>query len=265
MRQIAIAISLLLLTAAGSAQDWAKKELDSSPRHQEWVELKSGDRKLKSFVVYPEKKEKATVVVLIHEIMGITDWVMLTADLLARDGFIVIAPDFLSGMGPNGGRTDSFGDVGKVREAISGLSPAQITSDLNAACDYGKTLPAANGKLAVGGFCWGGTQTFAFATKRADLGAALVFYGTGPSDAKALENIKTSVYGFYGSNDARVNATVPASTDLLKKLGKTFEPIEYEGAGHGFMRSGQQPDALPANKQARASAWERMLKILKAI
>jgi carboxymethylenebutenolidase len=251
-----------LLGCFAGAQDWAKKRLDESPRHQEWVEIKHGDRTLKSFVVYPEVDGKATVVVLIHEIMGLTDWVMSVADQLAEKGYIAIAPDFLSGMAPNGGRTTDFDDVGKAREAISSLSPSQITADLDAACGYGTKIPAANGKVAVAGFCWGGTQTFNFATHRTDLAAAFVFYGTGPTTADAVKDVNCTVYGFYGGNDNRVNATIPESQKAMQEKSKTFEPVIYEGAGHGFMRAGEQPDAQAANKAARDAAWQRWLEIL---
>jgi len=259
MKTLAILLASLL-AAAAAPQDWAKKRLTDSPRHQEWVELKNGTRTLKCFVVYPEKKDKATVVVLIHEIMGLTDWVMSVADQLAEKGYVAIAPDFLSGVGPNGGRTIDFADVGKAREAISALPPAQVTGDLNAACDYGLKIPSANGKLAVGGFCWGGAQTFRFVTDRKDLKAGFVFYGTGPTTG--LDKITAPVYGFYGGNDNRVNATIPDSEKAMKEAKKTYEPKIYEGAGHGFMRSGDAPDATAENKKARDEAWKRWIEIL---
>lgn len=245
-----------------AGQDWAKKRLTESNRHQEWVELQSGSRKVKAFVVYPERKDKATVVVLIHEIMGLTDWVMGVADQLAEKGYLAIAPDFLSGMAPNGGRTIDFADVGKAREAISALPPAQVTSDLNAACDYAKKIPSANGVVTVGGFCWGGSQTFRFATERKDIAAGFVFYGTGPTDSAAIAKIQCPIYGFYGGNDNRVNATIPDSEKQMKEAGKAFEPVIYAGAGHGFMRSGEQPDAEEVNRKARSEAWTRWLGIL---
>jgi carboxymethylenebutenolidase len=261
LKPAALAI-LLALAVAAPAQDWAKKRLEASPRHQEWVDLKNGTRTVKAFVVYPEKKDKAGVVVLIHEIMGLTDWVMGVADQLAEHGYIAIAPDFLSGMGPDGGRTTSFADVGKAREAISALPPAQVTGDLNAACDYAKKIPASNGKVAVGGFCWGGSQTFRFATDRPDLWHAFVFYGTGPSDPPAIARIKAPVHGFYGANDNRVNATIPETERLMREAKKAYDLIIYPGAGHGFMRSGEQPDAEEANRKARAAAWRRLLQLL---
>jgi carboxymethylenebutenolidase len=265
MARLAFALALVAMLTTGVAQDWAKKRLDESPRHQEWIDVKHGERTVKCFVVYPEISGKATVIVLIHEIMGLTDWVMAVADQLAEHGYIAIAPDFLSGMAPNGGRTTDFEDLGKIREAISGLSPSQITADLNAVCDYGAKIPAANGKVAVAGFCWGGTQTFNFATKRKGIAAAVVFYGSGPTTADAVAEIDCTVYGFYGGNDARVNSTIPDTEKAMKDKGKTFVPVIYDGAGHGFMRAGEQPDAQPANKAARDAAWKRWLEILSKL
>lgn len=263
MKRLGLILTLLVAAVSGAnAQDWAKKRLADSPRHQEWVEVKNGDRKVKCFVVYPEKKEKATVVVLIHEIMGLTDWAMSVADQLAEKGYIAMAPDFVSGLGPNGGRTPDFPDVGKVREAISGLPAQQVMGDLDAACDYGKKLPSANGKVVVGGFCWGGTQSFNFATHRKDLSAAFVFYGGGPTEQSQIDKIQCPVYGFYGGNDNRVTSTVEDTEKLMAKANKVFHPVIYEGAGHGFMRSGEDPSASEPNKAAMKSGWKRWLEIL---
>jgi carboxymethylenebutenolidase len=245
------------------AQDWAKARLDASPRHHEYVALKHDNRSLQAFVVYPEVKEKAPVVVLIHEIFGLTDWAKEMADELAGQGFIVIAPDLLSGFGPSNGGTAEFADQDARVKAVSGLDPGGVLADLDAAADYGKKLPAANGKIAVAGFCWGGAKSFAFATHRKDLSAALVFYGTGPSD---VSGVTAPVYGFYGGKDARVDATIPGTTAAMKAAGKKYEPVTYEGAGHGFMRAGEDPgDSNPANKKAREEGFERMVKLLKAM
>ncbi len=261
MRAVLAAL-LVLLVLPASAQDWAKPRLEKSSRHQEWVGVKNGDRTVESFIVYPEVKNKATAVLVIHEIFGLTDWVRGVADQLAEAGYIAIAPDLLSGMGPNGGRTVDI-PADRVGEVIRKLPPEQITADLNAVADYVVKLPAANGKLAVAGFCWGGGQTFRFATNRPDLAAALVFYGTGPDKKEDVARIKAKVYGFYGGNDARVNATIPTSEALMKESGKSYEPVTYEGAGHGFMRSGEQPDPQEANKKARDAGWLRVREILK--
>ena len=257
-------VSLLSQTAFG-ADDWAKAKLEKSPRHGEWVTLEYDKRKVQAFVVYPEVKDKATAVVVIHEIFGLSDWVRVTADELAEAGYIAIAPDLLSGMGPDGGGTDKLGGVDGVRKAIQGLPPEQVTADLNAAVNYVAKLPACNGKVAVGGFCWGGGQTFRFATNNKDIKAAFAFYGTGPEKAEDIARIECPVYGFYGGNDARVNATIPKSTELMKAANKTYEPVTYEGAGHGFMRAGEAPDANEANKKGREDAWKRWKELLKKI
>jgi len=250
---------------ASSAQDWAKSRLDKSPRHLEWVKVKHGDREVNCFVAYPEVKDKATAVIVIHEIFGLTDWVRGVADQLAEAGYIVIAPDLLSGAGPNGGGTASLGGGDDVRKAITSLPPDQVTADLNAAAEYLKGLPACNGKIVVAGFCWGGGQAFRYVTNNKDLKAAFVFYGPPPTSEEALAKINCPVYGFYGGNDARITATVPATSEQMKKAAKTYEPVSYEGAGHGFMRSGEAPDASAPNQQARTQAWSRWRELLKKI
>ncbi len=257
--------TLLLAVAAAPAQDWAKARLEKSPRHGEWVTVKDGSREVKCFITYPEVKDKATAVVVIHEIFGLTDWVRGVTDQLAEAGYIAIAPDLLSGAAPGGGGSDELGGGDAVRKAISSLKPEQITADLNAVAAYVSKLPACNGKIAVAGFCWGGSQSFRFATNNKDLKAAFVFYGTGPEDAADLKRIAAPVYGFYGGNDERVNATIPKSTELMKAAGKTYEPVTYEGAGHGFMRAGEDPSGSAANKKARDEAWIRLKSILKGI
>jgi carboxymethylenebutenolidase len=255
-------IVLLILSAAPfvSAQDWAKATLEKSPRHREWVTVKHDNRSVETFVVYPESKGKNPVVLIIHEIFGMTDWVQDLADQVAAAGYIAVAPDLLSGMGPNGGRSSDFAE-GKTMEAVSQLNPDQVTADLNAAADYALKIPASNGKLFVGGFCWGGSQTFRFATNRNDLAAAFVFYG-GPPDKDAMARIKAPVYGFYGGNDARIGATIPDAIAQMKAAGKTYDPVTYEGAAHGFMRGGEAPDAKDADKKARAEAWVRWKSLL---
>jgi carboxymethylenebutenolidase len=261
MKRITL-VCLLLLCAAqiASAQDWAKATLQKSPRHGEWVTIKHDGRSVETFVVYPESKGKTPVVLIIHEIFGMTDWVQDLADQVAAAGYIAVAPDLLSGMGPNGGRSSDFA-ADKTMEAVSHLNPDQVTADLNAAADYGRKLPASSGKLFVGGFCWGGSQTFRFATNRGDLAAAFVFYG-GPPEKDAMARIKAPVYGFYAGNDARIDATIPDTITLMKAAGKTYDPVTYEGAGHGFMRAGEAPDANEANKKARADAWVRWKSLL---
>ena len=261
MKPIAL-LSLLVLCAAqiASAQDWARAALQKSPRHAEWVTVKHDGRSVETFVVYPESKGKTPVVLIIHEIFGMTDWVQDLADQVAAAGYIAVAPDLLSGMGPNGGRSSAFAED-KARETVSHLNPDQVTADLNAAADYALKIPSANGRLFVGGFCWGGGQTFRFATNRGDLAAAFVFYGP-PPDKDAMARIKAPVYGFYAGNEARIGAMIPDAVAQMKAAGKSYDIVTYEGAGHGFMRAGEAPDAREADKKARAEAWVRWKSLL---
>ena len=259
-RMILIPLLILCAVQIASAQDWARATLEKSSRHREWVTVKQDGRSVETFVVYPESKGKTPVVLVIHEIFGMTDWVQDLADQVAAAGYIAVAPDLLSGMGPNGGRSTDFAE-GKTMEAVSHLNPDQVTADLNAAADYALKLPASNGKLLVVGFCWGGSQSFRFATNHRDLAAAFVFYG-GPPEKDAMARIKAPVYGFYAGNDARITSTIPDTITQMKAAGKTYEPVTYDGAGHGFMRAGEAPDAKDADKKARADAWVRWKSLL---
>ncbi|TAM83807.1 MAG: dienelactone hydrolase family protein [Acidobacteria bacterium] len=253
-------VLVLLCASILSAQDWAREKVDKSPRHREWVAVKHDGRSVETFVVYPEVSDKRPVVLIIHEIFGMTDWVQDLADQVAEAGYIAVAPDLLSGTAPNGGRSSDF-PQGKAVEAVSHLNPDQITADLNAVADYALKIPSANGKLYVAGFCWGGGQSFRFATNRSDLSGVFVFYGPPPS-ADAMARINAPVYGFYGGNDERIGATIPTARENMRAAGKVYEPVSYEGAGHGFMRAGEAPDANPGNQKARDEAWARWKNIL---
>src|SRR5271168_419684 len=159
---VAIAVGGPTAAAQEWSQPWARERIVKSPRHSEWVTIKHDSRSVETLVVYPESKDKRPVVLIIHEIFGLSDWAQELADEVAAAGYIAVAPALLSGMAPNGGSTKAF-PTG-VTEAIGKLNPDQITADLNAAADYALKLPSANGKLYVAGFCWGGGQTFRYAT-----------------------------------------------------------------------------------------------------
>jgi carboxymethylenebutenolidase len=266
IRTMLVAMVALVASSSASAQDWAKERIDKSPRHIEWVKVNHDNRDVNCTIAYPESKDKATAVIVIHEIFGLTDWVRGVSDQLAEAGYIAMSPDLLSGMADGGGGTPEITKGGgDVRAKIQALPPDQITADLNAVADYLAKLPSCNGKVVVCGFCWGGGQTFRYATNNKDLKAAFVFYGPGPTSETEIAKINCPVYGFYGGNDMRINATIPKTTELMKAANKTYEPVTYEGAGHGFMRAGEQPNAEPANKKARDEAWTRWKEILKKI
>jgi carboxymethylenebutenolidase len=240
-------------------------QLETTPRHDEWVTIDSAGRPLHAYVVYPQLSRKAGAVLVIHENRGLTDWVRTVADNLASKGYIAIAPDMLSGAAPNGGRTSGFPTSDAAREGISKLPREQVLADLRSAAAYVRSLPAANGKLAVAGFCWGGSRTWEAANMIDDVAVAFPFYGTGPSADEGVTGIEAPVYGFYGGDDARVNATIEATAALMKKHGRTFEPVLYPGAGHAFMRLGEEAGSSDANRQARDEAWTRWLTHLRRI
>jgi carboxymethylenebutenolidase len=260
LRLLAGVLLFSLIAVSTQAQDWAKARLEASPRHHEYVTLHHGSRALQAFVVYPEVKGKVPVVVLIHEIFGLSDWAKEMADELAAKGYIVVAPDLLSGFGPNGGGSSEFPSQDATVKAVSGLDPEGVNADLDAVADYAKGIPAGDGKIATIGFCWGGGKSFAFAAHRKDLSAAFVFYGPSPADVTA---ITAPVYGFYAGDDSRIGATVPGTIAAMKAAGKTYDWVTYDGAGHGFMRAGEDPgNTNSGNVAARDRAMTRLLKLL---
>lgn len=239
----------------------AKERIEKSPRHGEYADVElPGGKPIKSYVVYPEKKDKAPVVIVIHEIYGLTDWIKSVADQLAADGFIAIAPDLVSGMGKDGKGTEGFASRDELVQAIRGLKPDQVAAQLNAVRAYGMKLPASNGKTATVGFCWGGGQSFNYAAAQPELNAAVVFYGASPA-AEEVAKVKAPIFGNYGENDARVNNTIPAAEEAAKKGGKTYIVKKYTGAGHGFLR--QQDGQNGANMKATQEAWPATVKFLR--
>jgi carboxymethylenebutenolidase len=238
----------------------SKTRLLNSPRHGEWVSIDAGGGDMVDlWVVYPERKDPAPVVIVIQEIFGLTDWIRAVADQLAADGFIAVAPDFLSGKGP-GGKGSGSVDVDTARTLVRELEGAEITSRLDAAARYATALPAAKKRFATVGFCWGGAVSFGYATQRPGLGAAVVYYGTSPA-TDTLAGTKAPVLGLYGGDDARVNATIPDAEKEMKRLRKRFEYEIYDGAGHGFLRA--QDGREGANMRATQKAWPRTVEFLK--
>lgn len=244
-------------------EEHAKQALESSPRHGEWVdvEVPGSNDKIRTWVVYPERRDKAPVVLVICEIYGLTDWIRAVADQLAEDGFIAIAPDLVSGKGPNGGGTESATSRDEVVRWIRGLTTDEVLARLNAVRSYGIGLPAANGKTATVGFCWGGSQSFLYACRQPDLDAAVVYYGSSPDSALLARLSKAPVLGLYGGDDARVNATIEPAQNVLRAMKKTYEVEIYEGAGHGFLRAQSGRDG--ANLRATQKAWPRTIEFLK--
>jgi len=240
------------------SENTARAALEKSPRHGEYVDVKQsgGAVPIRTWVSYPERKDKAGVVIVIQEVFGLSDWLRGVADRLAKDGFIAVAPDMVSGLGPNGGGTDSVPSRDDVVKLVHGISPEEAITRLNAVRDWALKIPAGNGKIGTVGFCWGGAKSFAYAAAQPSLAAAVVYYGTSPEDAE-LAAIRAPVLGFYGGDDARVDATVPPAEAGMRKLGKFYETHTYDGAGHGFLRDQEGRDG--ANLKASTDAWPRTI------
>lgn len=228
----------------------ARARLAASPRHGEWVMISAGTDSVRAWIVYPERKTKAPVVVVVHEIYGLTPWVRGVADQLAADGFIAIAPDLLTTKNlPN--PTDSVpGSLATA--AIRTLDPADVHRQISAAAEYAMALPAALPRYGIVGYCWGGSVSFEHAVRSPKLGASVVYYGASPS-APSLASVRAPVLGLYGGNDARVNASIPPADSTMRALNKTYTYHIYEGAGHGFLR--QQGGQEGANLTATGKAW----------
>ena len=263
-----VPLTLLAVLATGttlSAQnlpasdDTARARLNASPRHGEWVKVESGGDTINAWVVYPERSDRAPVVLVIHEIYGLTDWIRSVADQLAAEGYIAIAPDILTGKGPGGGGTESVDRDGAVA-LVRALDRGEVVVRLNAAAQYATSLPAAQDKWASVGFCWGGRTSFAYAAAQPNLSAAVVYYGSSPT-VEALARIQGPVLALYGGDDARVNKTIPAAQTEMKRLGKSYQPKIYDGAGHGFLRAQEARDG--ANMRASEQAWPETIGFLR--
>lgn len=234
---------------AGAAE--ANARLAASPRHGEWAVIRSGSDSIRAWVVYPQRSDRAPVVLVVHEIFGLSNWIRAVADQLAADGFIAIAPDLLTmkniPMAPDG---ESNADA--ARAAIGSLDRADVHRFLRATADWGMKLRAATPKYGIVGFCWGGATSFAHAVASPSLGASVVYYGSSPNAAE-LGSVRAPVLGLYGGNDARVNASIPPADSAMKALGKTYEHHIFDGAGHGFLRA--QEGQNGANLEASRNAW----------
>lgn len=239
---------------AGAAD--VKARLAASPRHAEWVMIRTGPSdSVRAWVTYPERSTRAPVIVVVHEIFGLSTWIRGVADQLAADGFIAIVPDLLTGKYVPQGGPDSI-SVDTAMALIRTLKPDDVQRQLLAVAQYGTHLPAALPKYGIVGFCWGGGVSFAHATASPSLGASVVFYGVSPDSSK-LPNVHAPVLGLYGGDDARVDMTIPPADSVLKRLGRTYDHEIFPGAGHGFLRD--QAGRNGANLAAAREAWPRAI------
>ena len=255
----------LVALLIGAAAMWTYKDApveaapeaasDSVTTHGEWVWIKRGRDSVRAYLAYPERKTKAPAVIVIHEIFGLTDWEQTVADRLAKEGYVAILPDLLSS---KHGITPANPDSG--RKLIGELEPERVTADLNAVYTYVNGLPAvAKDQVGTIGFCWGGGQSFRYATNNPKLRAVVVAYGPAP-EAADMKRIKAPVLGIYGENDERINANLPDVTAAMQSAGKTFTSEVYPGTGHGFLKPGRQGYDTPE----REKAWGRILEFYRA-
>jgi carboxymethylenebutenolidase len=243
-------------------EDDAAARLSSSPRHGEFRTVDVRGTPVRVWVVYPERKDKAPVVLVIHEIFGLTDWIRAVTDQLAAEGFLAVAPDLLSGKGPHGGGSDDFPARDDATKAVSGLDRDEVLARLDAVRDWALAQPSASTSSGTVGFCWGGGTSFAYAVHQPQLDAAVVYYGTPPQDLSTLAAVRAPVLGLYGGDDARVTSTVDATREKMHALGKSYEPHAFDGAGHGFLRAQGGQDG--ANARAAAQAWPLTVDFLRA-
>ena len=253
----------VLALATGAGGTWlalhSARPATRGPRpttHGEWVFVHRGKDSIRAYVGYPERRDKAPTMVVIHEIFGLTPWEPTVVDRLAAQGYIAAVPDLLSsrfGISPS--------DPDSGRKLIALLDPDSITADLDAVAAYLDALPAAKkGDQGVIGFCWGGGQSFRYATNNPKLKAAVVCYGP-PPDTAAMGRIHAGILGVYGENDARIDATIPATDSAMQRLHKDYFHSTYPGTGHGFLKpnagrmgsDGPQPDL----------AWADILNFLR--
>jgi len=246
-----------ILSAQGS------HELPDTPIHQEWVDFERDSASvLKALVVHPESGEATKAVIIIHENLGLNEWLVAFSKKVAGQGFVVIAPDLISNSVEGVEKTTDFQNADKVREAIYALDQEQVTKDLNLVYNYLKNDPSVNGKISVVGFGWGGSQSFEYASHNPDLESVMVYYGTAPKDLTTLKNINSPVYGFYGAADYRVNATIPDTEKTMKDYGNLYAFEIYEDAGHAFMSRGAE-EAYGPNTMAYEKSWKKLITLLK--
>jgi carboxymethylenebutenolidase len=256
------ALVAMLAALAGAGAMWlhgargrSGAPIDPVTTHGEWVKIKKGNETIRAYVAYPERKTKAPAVIVIHEIYGLTDWEPKVADRLAKDGYVAIVPDLLSS---KHGQSPKDQDEG--RKLVGELEPDRITADLNATYTYVNGLPAVE-KDHIGtiGFCWGGGQSFRYATNNPNLKAVVVAYGP-PPDSAAFKRIVAPVLGVYGENDERINASLPDVAAKMQSAGKTYNYEIYPGTGHGFLKPGRQGSDSPQV----GKAWQRILEFYRA-
>ncbi len=254
---ISTSIVSLLALAFGIAGVYAYLQasaLGKGPARAEWVWIPSGDDSLRAYVAQPDRESEAPGIIIIHENRGLTAWEPTVADRLARAGYVAVAVDLLSRrFGITPANQDS------ARTLIGQLDSADVTADLDATYEWLSARPdVENDVIGVIGFCWGGGQSFRYATNNDRLRAAVVCYGPAP-DTTALARIRAPILGIYGENDNRINSRIPMVEDQMRRLGKRYVAETYDGTGHGFLKPGRQGSDGPEVERA----WTRIINFYR--
>ncbi|GBF19760.1 carboxymethylenebutenolidase [Arenibacter sp. NBRC 103722] len=256
-------ILVLVLGFSGILKAQGSKQLSDSLIHAEWVDFERDNGSvLKAFVVYPESRAATKAVIVIHENLGLNEWIMTFSEKVAGQGFLVISPDLISNRVEGIEKTTDFENNDKVRDAIYALDQEHVTKDLNLVYNYVENDPAVNGRISVVGFGWGGSQSFSYAAQNPNLENVMVYYGAAPQDLTILKFIKSPVYGFYGAADNKVNMTIPDTEKTMKDYGNLYTFDIYEDAGHAFMSRGAQ-EAYGPNNMAYEKSWKKLISLLK--
>jgi carboxymethylenebutenolidase len=251
-----MAAAHLLLEKSGLAQVVSDKEIKDAKITASDVKFPNGELQIGGYIAAPKGEGRFPAVLVIHENRGLNEHTRDVARRFAGEGFVALATDGLS----RKGGTASMKSPDEARAAIGTITAEEALSDLEAGLTYLNTLPnVQTGNLGSVGFCWGGARSFALATRPNPLKAAVVFYGSAPSNEE-LAKAKCPILGLYGETDTRITSAVPQVAETLKAAGKAFEHKIYGGAGHAFFNdTGER-----YNAEAAKDAWTKTLEFLRA-
>ncbi|MCU0240526.1 MAG: dienelactone hydrolase family protein [Pyrinomonadaceae bacterium] len=251
------ATAQLFLERSGLAQTVVSKvESQKIDVDSNTVDYLNGDVKLSGYLSKPKKKGKYPAILVIHENRGLNDHTRDVARRFAAEGFVALAVDALS----RKGGTASFDTPEKIREAFNTIPASDVISDLNAGLTFlNSHKNVKKNKLASIGFCWGGARSFLLAASENKLKAAVVFYGTAPTETE-LAKVNCPVFGIYGETDERITSKVPEVDASMKKLKKQYEYKIYKAAQHAFFNDTNQQRY---NAEAAKDAWIQTLAFLR--
>ena len=211
-----------------------------------------------AYLARPVKQGKYAGIIVIHENAGLSDHIRDIARRLAKEGYVALAPDFLSRQGGTMKVNPKGGGLSNIRET----TPWQnVAEDVEAGFAYLNVLPDVRAdKLGLLGFWWGGKVTFASATQIKSIDAVVVFYGRSPSPLDSVQNIRAPLMAHYGEKDPGVNKGIDETAAAMKKYNKVYDYKIYSGAQHAF---NNDSNAERYHAQAAQDAWARTLDFFK--